>query len=99
MYGRGGTSGGIGSQGADIDEKVKGGLEDIDDVTKVVIWYKAVVSRAACNEELDELVWRGGVSIYNVSFNGSTVQRWPLSHHRLVQLTSRKTPALEFGHG
>ena len=43
-------------QCTNVDEKAKCGLEDIDDVTKIVIGNETVISGAACNEKPNQLV-------------------------------------------
>jgi hypothetical protein len=44
-------------QCTNIDEEAKCGLEDVDDVTKIVVGYKTVIGGAACNEKLNQLVY------------------------------------------
>ena len=46
----------VGRQGADAQEKVEEGLEDVDDVPEVVVEDEAVVSAATGEEEEDDFV-------------------------------------------
>lgn len=49
---------GVGCDDADVNEEVEGSLEDIHDMTEVVIRHETVVSSPACDQKVDELVWR-----------------------------------------
>jgi hypothetical protein len=52
-----GVAWGIRRQGADADEKVEEGLENVDDVSKVVVLDKLVVGGTTGQEEDDEFIW------------------------------------------